>query len=83
METEEQVERDARQLRREMRMRGHVVGPHYNTICVHLAHVQWSQISVLTNHLCTHLPLSEHLARQHAMYFKVLSRGASHKAAVL
>ena len=30
VETEEQVERDARQLRREMRMRGHVVRPHHN-----------------------------------------------------
>lgn len=32
VETEEQVEREARQLRREMRMRGHVVGPHRYTV---------------------------------------------------
>ncbi len=46
VETEEQVERDARQLRREMRMRGHVVSPHVDTVKVPQMGVQGSQTSV-------------------------------------
>ena len=69
METEEQVERDARQLRREMRMRGHVVNFRCNHCCNAIdGCARAVDLCIRARFVCARTSVSEQLPTPHAIH---------------